>query len=76
MEVGTRRILHHSVTAHPTSEWTLQQFRETLPGDHAYRFVIHDRDSIFSKRVGPGSDGPRRESSPNARAGTQGKLCM
>ena len=51
MEVGTRRILHHSVTAHPTSEWTLQQFRETLPGDHAYRFVIHDRDTIFSKQL-------------------------
>ena len=49
MELGTRRILHHNVTAHPTAEWTLQQFREALPGDHPYRFVIHDRDSIFSK---------------------------
>jgi putative transposase len=49
MEVGTRRILHQNVTAHPTAEWTLQQFREALPGDHRYRFVIHDRDSIFSK---------------------------
>jgi transposase InsO family protein len=51
MELGTRRILHHNVTAHPTAEWTLQQFREALPGDHPYRFVIHDRDSIFSKRL-------------------------
>ena len=51
MEVGTRRILHYNVTAHPTSEWTLQQFREALPGDHAYRFVIHDRDAISSKRL-------------------------
>ena len=51
MELGTRRILHHNVTAHPTAEWTLQQFREALPGEHAYRFVIHDRDSIFSKEV-------------------------
>jgi transposase InsO family protein len=51
MELGTRRILHHNVTAHPTVEWTLQQFREALPGDHPYRFVIHDRDSIFSKRL-------------------------
>jgi hypothetical protein len=25
----------------------LQQFREALPGEHGYRFVI-DRDSIFS----------------------------
>ena len=48
MEVGSRRILHFNVTAHPTAEWTLQQFREFLPFDHPYRFVIHDRDSIFS----------------------------
>ena len=51
IDVGTRRILHHNVTAHPTAQWTLQQFREALPGDHPYRFVIHDRDSIFSKRL-------------------------
>ena len=49
MELGTRRILHCNVTAHPTAEWTIQQFREALPGDHRYRFVIHDRDSIFSR---------------------------
>jgi len=51
MEVGTRRLLHHNVTAHPTAEWTLPQFRETLPGDHAYRFVLHDRDSIYSQEL-------------------------
>lgn len=51
MEVGTRRILHHNVTAHPTADWTLQQFREALSGDHSYRFLIHDRDSIFSKEL-------------------------
>src|SRR5499427_7703944 len=51
MELGTRRIVHQNVTAQPTAEWTLQPFRETLPGDHPYRFVIHDRDSIFSADV-------------------------
>jgi putative transposase len=51
MDLGTRRILHHNVTAHPTAEWTTQQFREALPGGHAYRFLIHDRDSIFSKAL-------------------------
>jgi transposase InsO family protein len=51
MELSTRRILHHNVTAHPTAEWTVQQFREALPGGHAYRFLIHDRDSIFSKEL-------------------------
>ena len=51
MEIGSRRLLHINVTAHPTAEWTLQQFRETLPGDHPYRFAIHDRDAIFSVRL-------------------------
>ncbi len=48
MEVGSRRILHLNVTGHPTSEWTIQQFREFLAFDHPYRFLIHDRDAIFS----------------------------
>lgn len=51
MEVGTRRILHSRVTAHPTAEWTLQQLREAIPSDHPYRFLIRDRDSIFSMAV-------------------------
>jgi putative transposase len=51
MEVGTRRILHCNVTGHPTAEWTAQQFREAIPSDHRYRFLIHDRDSIFSREV-------------------------
>ena len=54
LELGTRRILHQNVTAHPTSEWTLQQFREALPGCHPYRFLIHDRDSIFSRKLDKG----------------------
>jgi len=51
MDIGTRRILHCNVSAHPTAEWTLQQFREAIPSDHPYRFVIRDRDSIFSEEV-------------------------
>jgi putative transposase len=51
MEVGSRRILHCNVTAHPTAGWTLQQFREAIPSDHGYRFLIHDRDTIFSEEV-------------------------
>ena len=46
-EVGTRRV-HCNVTAHPTASWTFQQLREAIPSDHFYRFLIHDRDSIFS----------------------------
>jgi putative transposase len=48
MEIGSRRILHCNLTPYPTAEWTIQQFREFLAFDHPYRFLIHDRDSIFS----------------------------
>src|SRR5215510_7596722 len=51
MEIGTRRILHFNVTRHPTAEWTMQQFRESVIGDEGYKFIIHDRDSIYSKRL-------------------------
>jgi transposase InsO family protein len=51
MEHATRRILHVNVTAHPTAAWTLQQLREAIPSDHGYRFLIHDRDSIFSRAL-------------------------
>jgi putative transposase len=51
MEHATRRILHTNVTAHPTAPWTLQQLREAIPSDHSYRFLIHDRDSIFSAQL-------------------------
>lgn len=32
----------------PTAQWTLQQLREAISPDTDYRFLIHDRDSIFS----------------------------
>jgi putative transposase len=49
IEHVSRRLLHMNVTAHPTADWTLQQLREAIPSDHTYRFLIHDRDSIFSQ---------------------------
>jgi transposase InsO family protein len=48
MEHLSRRIIHANVTAYPTAAWALQQLREAIPSDHAYRFIIHDRDAIFS----------------------------
>ena len=50
-EVGTRRIVHWNVTEHPTAAWTVQQFRAIVPGDQPQRFLIHDRDSIYSAAV-------------------------
>ena len=51
MEVGTRRMAHFNFTAHPTADWTLQQFREVANGEAPYRFVLHDRDRIFSREL-------------------------
>jgi transposase InsO family protein len=51
MEHTTRRILHYNVTEHPTAPWTMQQLREAIPADHPYRFLLHDRDSIFSQQL-------------------------
>jgi len=57
MEIGSRRVLHYNVTAHPTAEWTLQQLREAIPSNHPYQFLIHDRDSIFSPDLDEGLKG-------------------
>jgi transposase InsO family protein len=54
IEHDSRRLVHVNVTAHPTAQWTLQQLREAIPSDHRYRFLIHDRDAIFSKQVDQG----------------------
>jgi transposase InsO family protein len=51
MEIESRRILRVNVTPHPTSAWISQQFREALPFEHPYRFVILDRDILFSPQV-------------------------
>jgi transposase InsO family protein len=51
MEHESRRLLHFNVTRHPSAQWTLQQFREASPSDHAYQYLIHDRDSVFSSAL-------------------------
>ena len=51
LDIGTRRVVHWNLTDHPTAEWTVQQFRDGLPLDGAYRFLVHDRDAIFALAV-------------------------
>jgi len=51
LDIGTRQLLHWNVTEHPTAAWTIQQFRNGLPLDGAYRFLVHDRDGIFAPAV-------------------------
>ncbi len=42
-----RKLLHVSVTAHPTAEWTAQQMVEAFPWETTARYVIRDRDRIY-----------------------------
>ena len=48
---GSRRLVHFNVTAHPTAAWTLQQLRDAIGFEHGYRYLIHDRDSIFARHL-------------------------
>ncbi len=50
-ELGRRRILHINVTEHPGANWVLQQFRDALPWEHSFQFLVHDRDGIFSTKL-------------------------
>jgi putative transposase len=51
MDLQSRTILHLNLTAHPTWAWTTQQFREAIPCDHPYRFLVLDRDILFAPEV-------------------------
>jgi len=51
IEHGTRRLAHVNVTAHPSADWTLQQLRAVIGEEGAHRYLIHDRDRIFAKRL-------------------------
>lgn len=49
--LGSRRLVHVNVTAHPSSAWVAQQLREAIPDDHRYRFLLHDRDAVFQAQA-------------------------
>ncbi len=51
IEHGARQLLHFNVTEHPTAAWTLQQLRNMLGFESRFRFLIHDRDNIFSRAL-------------------------
>lgn len=49
MLVHDRRIVKHfNVTAHPTAQWTAQQIVEAFPWEEAPKYLLRDRDSIYS----------------------------
>ena len=42
-----RRVVHFSITEHPTAQWTAQQVIEAFPWDTAPRFLLRDRDGVY-----------------------------
>lgn len=48
---GRRQVLHANVTEHPTAAWVIQQLREAFPWEPTAKYLICDRDSIFSAEV-------------------------
>ena len=51
IEHGSRRLVHVNVTAHPSADWTLQQLREAIGDEDEHKYLIHDRDRIYAKRL-------------------------
>ena len=51
IEHDRRKILHFKVTAHPITEWILQQLRETFAESGPYRYMVVDYDSKFNTDV-------------------------
>jgi transposase InsO family protein len=44
-----RRIVHFAITEHPSASWTAQQVIEAFPDDTAPRWLVRDRDAIYSE---------------------------
>ena len=42
-----RRVLHFSVTEHPSAAWTAQQIVEAFPQASAPKYLMRDRDRIY-----------------------------
>jgi putative transposase len=43
-----RRVVHFHLTEHPTAEWTAQQVVDAFPWEEAPRYLLRDRDRIYS----------------------------
>ena len=48
---GRRRLIHFNVTKHPSARWVIQQLREAFPSERIPRYLLLNRDSIFSAEV-------------------------
>jgi transposase InsO family protein len=44
-----REIVHIAITANPTAAWTARQLTEAFPWDESPRYLLRDRDGIYSE---------------------------
>jgi transposase InsO family protein len=51
VRLARRELIWINVTAHPTAEWIAQQLSEAFPWTEAPRYLIRDRDGIYSAAV-------------------------
>jgi len=51
IEHDRRKVLHFNVTFHPTAKWVSSQLRIAFVNTHSIKFMIYDRDTIFSSLV-------------------------
>jgi len=47
-----RLVAHFNTTEHPTAQWTAQQMIEAFPWDSAPRYLLRDRDKVYSAIFG------------------------
>ena len=45
----SRQVVHFDVTRNPTAKWTAQQIVEAFPWDTAPKYLLRDRDGIYSE---------------------------
>jgi putative transposase len=43
-----RRVVHFNVTEHPTAAWAAQQVVDAFPWEEAPRYLLRDRDCVYS----------------------------
>src|SRR5450631_3587515 len=61
-----RRVLHFSVTEHPSAAWTAQQIVEAFPENSAPKYLVRDRDGIYGEKFHGRVDGMGRAGAHSA----------
>ncbi len=51
VRLGRRDLVWINVTAYPTADWVARQITEAFPWNEAPRYMIRDRDRIYSAVV-------------------------